>query len=93
MATATDGIAKIGDGKALLWKHNNGKAWRGFVLQRQGMTLHGKGIATGCFALQRLGITWLGGGMAMRRRVAQRHSIVRHREAEQWHSIVTRRLA
>lgn len=23
---ATDGIAKIGDGKALLWKHSNGKA-------------------------------------------------------------------
>ncbi len=64
MATATDGIAKIGDGKALLWKHSNGKAWRGFVLQRQGMTLYGKGIATKCFALQRLGITWLGDGMA-----------------------------
>ena len=71
MATATDGIAKIGDGKALLWKHSNGKAWRGFVLQRQGIALYGKGIAlygkgiaTRCFALQRLGIPWLGGGMA-----------------------------
>ena len=64
MATATDGIAQKCYGKALLWKHSNGKAWRGFVLQRQGMTLYGKGIATKCFALQRLGITWLGDGMA-----------------------------
>lgn len=64
MATATNDIAQICDGKALLWKHSNSKAWRGFVLQRQGIALYGKGIATKCFALQRLGITWLGGGMA-----------------------------
>lgn len=50
MATATDGIAKIGDGKALLWKHSNGKAWRGFVLQRQGMALYGKDTAPNCKA-------------------------------------------
>lgn len=45
MATATDGIAQIYDGKALLWKHSNGKAWRGFALQRLGITWLGDGMA------------------------------------------------
>ena len=62
MATATDGIAQICDGKALLWKHSNGKAWRGFVLQRQGMTLYGK--AWRGFVLQRQGMTLYGKGIA-----------------------------